>query len=443
MRAIILARTLSSDPAREARRGRDSRRLAAEVKELGRELGFAKVGVAGVDLDSRRATPRRMARGRPPRRDGLHGAARAQAHAASRAGPGTVRVISARMDYWPRGSRDARERARATLDAATSRATRSAATITRCCAARLPRLARAIEKRAGARGYRVFVDSAPVLEKALARNAGLGWIGKHTNLLDREAGSWFLLGELYTICRCRSTRRSPSTAGRAALASTFARRERSSRRTSSTPAAASRISRSSCAARSRLELRAAIGNRIFGCDDCQLFCPWNKFARPTERRRLRGPSWSRRHGARAAVRVDRIGMARAPPGRRCAAPATKAGCATSRSRSATRPTDRRVVAALRPRSEHPSPIVREHVHWALGRHAERRADDRLRSARSRRCSKRASSLPRSVQGQVRYRRLPDGAPQGRQGLRVEARKGGRRARRLATEALLARPTTRC
>ena len=164
---------------------------------------------------------------------------------------------------------------------ATSLATRSAATITRCCASGCSGSPTAIAERIGEFGYRVFVDSAPVLEKALARDAGLGWIGKHTNLLDRD-GSWFLLGELYTDLplpadapvteHCgsctRMHRRLPDAGDRRAV------RARCSPLHLVPDDRAARLDPGSRCAR-------PIGNRIFGCDDCQLFCPWNKFARAT------------------------------------------------------------------------------------------------------------------------------------------------------------------
>ena len=153
--------------------------------------------------------------------------------------PGTVRVISARMSYWPDGARDARE---ALADPSAGYVARYALgrDYHKVLRQRLQRLADAIAERIGEFGYRVFVDSAPVLEKALARDAGLGWIGKHTNLLDRD-GSWFLLGELYTDLPLPAD--APVTRAlrlAAARASTFAPRRRSSRRTRSTHAAASR-----------------------------------------------------------------------------------------------------------------------------------------------------------------------------------------------------------
>jgi epoxyqueuosine reductase len=238
---------------------------------------------------------------------------------------------------------------------------------------RLARLARAIEKRAGARGFRAFVDSAPVLEKALARNAGLGWIGKHTNLIDREAGSWFLLGELYTSLplpvdspvadHCGSCTACLDVCPTRAIVAPY---QLDARRC---------ISYLTIEQRGAIpiELRAAIGNRIFGCDDCQLFCPWNKFARPAEvadfsvRHELDGTElvrlfawteseWRERTEGSALRRAGYEGWLRNV--------AVALGNA---------PTDATVVDALRRRSEHPSALVREHVHWALGRHAERRA----------------------------------------------------------------------
>ena len=110
--------------------------------------------------------------------------------------PGTVSCVSVRMDYWPQ---DAAEATAALADgsAAMSRAMRWAVTITKCCVRACKSSATRIQEAVGPFGYRVFTDSAPVLEKALARNAGLGWIGKHTNLIDRNAGSYFFLGEIY------------------------------------------------------------------------------------------------------------------------------------------------------------------------------------------------------------------------------------------------------
>src|SRR5688572_11825269 len=193
--------------------------------------------------------------------------------------PGTVTIISARMPYWPAAARDARA---ALADPAAGYVARYALgrDYHKVLRRRLQRLADAIAERIGEFGYRVFVDSAPVLEKALARDAGLGWIGKHTNLLGRD-GSWFLLGELYTDLplpvdarvteHCGSCRACLDVCPTQAIVAPY---QVDARRC---------ISYLTIEQRGPIpeELRAAIGNRIFGCDDCQLFCPWNKFARAT------------------------------------------------------------------------------------------------------------------------------------------------------------------
>ncbi len=250
--------------------------LSASIKQQGRELGFAKLGIAGTSLAADEALLERwLAAGR-------HGEmAYMERHGTKRSRPeqlvpGTVRVISARMDYWRADSRDARS---ALGDARLGYVARYALgrDYHKVLRARLQRLADAIAERIGDFGYRVFVDSAPVLEKALARNAGLGWIGKHTNLLDRD-GSWFLLGEIYTDLplppdapvteHCGSCHACIDVCPTRAIVAPY---ELDARRC---------ISYLTIELRGSIPepLRAPIGNRIFGCDDCQLFCPWNKFA---------------------------------------------------------------------------------------------------------------------------------------------------------------------
>jgi epoxyqueuosine reductase len=363
-RAIILTApsfpVTNIDPQRLAR-------LAAEIKDTGRALGFAKVGVSGVDLaEDERRLEQWLAAGR-------HGAMTyMQKHGSKRSRPaelvaGTVRVISARMSYWPSRASDARSVlaephkgyvARYALGRDYHKVLRT----------RLAKLAAAVEQRAGRFGYRAFVDSAPVLEKPLARNAGLGWIGKHTNLLDRD-GSWFLLGELYTDLplpidsavteHCGTCRACIDVCPTQAIVAPY---ELDARRC---------ISYLTIEQRGPIpeHLRAAIGNRIFGCDDCQLFCPWNKFARPTD-----VADFAPRHGLDGAALVDLFAWSEDAWSARTEGSALRRAGYEGWLRNVAvalgnAPSEPAIMAALDARKDDPSPLVREHVSWALARHA--------------------------------------------------------------------------
>jgi epoxyqueuosine reductase len=344
--------------------------LTAAIKELGRHLGFTKLGVADTSLERDEAFLKRwLAAGR-------HGAmAYMERHGVKRSRPaelvpGTVRVISARMDYWPGAASDARD---ALAEPASGYVARYALgrDYHKVMRKRLQHLADGIEQRIGPFGYRAFVDSAPVLEKALARNAGLGWIGKHTNLLDRD-GSWFLLGEIYTDLplptdgavtdHCGSCRVCIDVCPTHAIVAPY---ELDARR---------------CISYLTIELRGSIpeplrpqiGNRIFGCDDCQLFCPWNKFARATM-----DDDFAPRHG------LDRSGLLGLFSWSQSEWQARTAGSALRRAgyegwlrniaiALGNAPTEPSIVAALIARGDDPSPIVREHVAWALRRHGGHR-----------------------------------------------------------------------
>ena len=198
-------------------------------------------------------------------------------------------------------------------------------------------LADDIVGRIGPMGYRVFVDSGPVLEKALARNAGLGWIGKHTNLIARDAGSYFFIGEILTDLPLPVDEPASAHCGTCSACIPAC--------PTGAITAPYRLDARRCISYLTIELHGAIpvelrrliGNRIYGCDDCQLVCPWNKFARAAAH-----PDFKTRHGLDAA-RLDGVVCAgpkrsssRAPRVRRSAASATSAGCATSRWRWATR-----------------------------------------------------------------------------------------------------------
>ncbi len=259
----------------------DLSELATHIKEWGKEFGFQQTGISDIDLGQ---AEERLSAWSENRFHGEmhymhhHGLKRSRP---SELVPGTLRVISARMDYLP----EDQEASQALLDHP-SKAYVSRYALGRdyhkVLRGRLKQLARKIEEVTGEYGYRVFVDSAPVLEKPLAEKAGLGWIGKHTNLINKDAGSWFFLGELYTdlplpvdlpeTSHCGTCRACLDVCPTGAIVGPY---ELDARRC---------ISYLTIELKDAIpeEYRKSIGNRIYGCDDCQIFCPWNKFARRSE-----------------------------------------------------------------------------------------------------------------------------------------------------------------
>ena len=233
---------------------------------------------------------------------------------------------------------------------------------------RLRALARRIEERIGQFGYRVFVDSAPVLEKPIAEKAGLGWIGKHTNVIDRDAGSWFFLGELYTDLplpadaaehsHCGTCRACIDVCPTGAIVAPY------------------KLDARRCISYLTIELkesiptefRRAIGNRIYGCDDCQLFCPWNKFAQQSDE-----PDFAPRHELDAAdlvalfewdeatwlAKTEGSAIRRIGYERWLRNIAVALGNAKSTAE---------VVDALKKRRDSDLKLVAEHVAWALAQH---------------------------------------------------------------------------
>jgi epoxyqueuosine reductase len=341
--------------------------LAATVKELGRALGFTRLGVADTSLERDEGFLKLwLAAGRHGDMTYMrrHGTKRSRP---AELVPGTLRVICARMDYWHGAARDGRGALAEPADGYVARYAlgRDYHKVMR---KRLQRLADAIESRIGPFGYRVFVDSAPVLEKALARNAGLGWIGKHTNLLDRD-GSWFLLGEIYTDLplptdrpvadHCGSCRACIDVCPTRAIVAPY---ELDARR---------------CISYLTIELRGSIpeplrpqiGNRIFGCDDCQLFCPWNRFARTAT-----NDDFAPRHGLDGSGLVELFSWSLSEWLARTAGSAIRRAGYEGWLRNiavalGNAPTTPSVVAALTARGDDPSSVVREHVAWALRRHS--------------------------------------------------------------------------
>ena len=345
----------------------DPATLANQIQTWGRELGFQQVGFAGIELGEDEAHLRDwLAQGQHGAMDYMarHGDKRSRPDELV---PGTLRVISVRMDY---GTGDDAA-AWATLDDS-GRAYVARYALGRdyhkVLRNRLQKLCDRIAAEIGPFGYRAFVDSAPVLERALARDAGLGWIGKHSCLINKDAGSWFFLGEIYTdlplpvsvpaSAHCGTCTRCITVCPTGAIVAPY------------------RVDARRCISYLTIELKDAIpedlrplvGNRVFGCDDCQLACPWNKFAvRSAE------PDFRVRHGLDQASLVelfawDEQTFLRNTEGsaiRRAGYEGWLRNLAVALGNARTSP---EVLAALASRRDHPSALVREHVAWALARH---------------------------------------------------------------------------
>ncbi|MFO1362017.1 MAG: tRNA epoxyqueuosine(34) reductase QueG [Burkholderiales bacterium] len=345
---------------------RDLRALAATIKIWGRELGFQAVGIADADLAA--AEPGLLAwleRGLHGEMDYMarHGLRRARPRELV---PGTLRVIGARMDYLP-----------AAAPAATVLADGTKAFVSRYALGRdyhkvlrgrLQALADRIGAAVGEFGYRVFTDSAPVLEVELATRAGLGWRGKHTLALAREAGSYFFLGEIYTDLPL------PADAPVGAHCGTCAQCLDAC--PTGAIVAPYRLDARRCISYLTIELKGSIpvelrplvGNRVYGCDDCQLVCPWNKYAQVAAE-----PDFRVREGLDDVTLVELFGWTESDFRSRLAGSAIHRIGYERWSRNlavglGNAPTAEEVVAALRARADDPLALVREHVAWALARH---------------------------------------------------------------------------
>ncbi|MCU7648814.1 tRNA epoxyqueuosine(34) reductase QueG [Pseudomonas piscis] len=344
--------------------------LAQSIKDWGRELGFQQVGISGLDLAEHESHLERwLAAGYHGEMEymGAHGNKRSRP---AQLVPGTLRVVSLRMDYLPGDTQMAQRLAQP------SKAYVSRYALGRdyhkLIRKRVQQLAERIQQVIGPFGYRAFVDSAPVLEKAIAEQAGLGWIGKNTLVLNRKAGSYFFLSELFVDLplpvdephasehcgRCSACLDICPTNAFVGPYQLDARRC---------------ISYLTIELKNAIpeELRPLIGNRVFGCDDCQIVCPWNRFARTSgegdfkprhnldnaelaelflwdEEQFLSSTEGSplRRAGYERWLRNLAVGLGNAP---------------------STIP----VLEALKARQDYPSELVREHVQWALAQHASR------------------------------------------------------------------------
>jgi len=349
--------------------GFDPAALKTDIKRWGAELGFARLGVAQIDLSADEAHFLDWLRA------GFNGEMRYMSRHGSKRSrpaellPGTVSCISARMDYWPADASDA---SAALADGNIAYVSRYALgrDYHKLMRRRLQRLCDRISDAAGPFGYRAFADSAPVLEKALARNAGLGWIGKHTNLIDRNAGSYFFLGEIYLDLALPSDESGTAHCGSCSACMPAC--------PTGAIVAPYRLDARRCisyltielAGSIPLEFRRAIGNRIYGCDDCQLVCPWNKFASAAAH-----PDFKVRHELdRTALPTLFAWTAREFEERMRGSAIYRIGYERwSRNLAVAlgnAPTSPAVVAALAARRGDSSALVREHVLWALQRHGQ-------------------------------------------------------------------------
>ena len=351
----------------------DLQGLTDRIDRWAKELGFDASGVSRTELGEHETRLLRWLG------ENMHGDMEyMERHGVKRARPrelvpGTASIISVRRSYLPAQAADAE----ATL------ADDGAAYIARYALGRdyhklmrrkLQKLATRIEKEIGRFGYRAFVDSAPVLEKAIAERAGLGWIGKHSVLINADAGSWFLLGELFTDLplppssptsnRCGGCRRCIDVCPTGAIVEPY------------------RLDARRCISYLTIELKGSIppelrpliGNRVFGCDDCQIFCPWNRFAKTTD-----DPDFSPRHRLDASTLLDLFAWSEAEFKQRTEGSAIRRlgherwlrNLAVGLGNCDNRGDREAAVAALRAKADHPSSLVREHVEWALQNLARR------------------------------------------------------------------------
>ncbi len=349
----------------------DPAQLKSRIREWGAELGFQQLGVADIDLHE---AERRLAEWLEA---GYHGQMEWMArHGTKRSRPGelhpgTLRVISARMDYLPPEPHAPRT---VLGDGRLGYVSRYAVgrDYHKVLRKRLQKLAVRIANEVGEFGYRVFVDSAPVMEKPLAEKAGLGWIGKHSNLINRRAGSWFFLGELFTDLplpvdddpqrdHCGSCTACIDVCPTGAIVAPYV------------------VDGRRCISYHTIELqgpipgayRRAMGNRIYGCDDCQLVCPWNRFARNTGEADFRA-----RHGLDTPDLVELFGWSEPQFLDRMAGSAIRRiGFERWRRNLAVAlgnaPASREVLATLREARPRATALVAEHIDWAIREQLEK------------------------------------------------------------------------
>jgi len=338
--------------------------LSQQIKQWGLELGFQQVGISDTDLQQAELRLQHwLAQGYHADMDYMH------KHGLKRSRPAllqpeTVSIISVRMDYSP----EAQELIENTLNNPV------AGFISRYALGRdyhkvlrkrLQKLAQRIEQEIGTFGYRAFVDSAPVLEKAIAEKAGLGWIGKHSNIINKKAGSWFFLGEIYTSIPLTIDTPSTNHCGQCTACIDICPTQ--------AIVAPYQVDARKCISYLTIELKGSIpevlrplmGNRIYGCDDCQLICPWNRFAQLSTE-----TDFSPRYNLNAQHLIELFNW-------------SETEFLTKTEGSAIRrigyeqwlrniavalgnaPASAKITDTLNSKSSHSSELVKEHITWAL------------------------------------------------------------------------------
>lgn len=345
-----------------------SEELSRRIGRWAQELGFQQMGVSAIDLGQAEVRLIDWIA------SGFHGEMKwFERHGALRARPaelvpGTVRIISLRMNYLPESMADAEALLEAPERAYVSRYALGR-DYHKLMRSRLQALCDRIGREVGDYRYRVFTDSAPVMEVELATRAGLGWRGKHTLLLNREAGSWFFLGEIYTNLElpvsepveghCGTCERCMEVCPTGAIVAPY------------------RLDARRCISYLTIEhpgsipepLRPLMGNRVYGCDDCQLACPWNKYAQLTTE-----ADFAPRHGLDSATLAELffwneetfLQRTEGSAIRRIGHERWLRNIAVALGNAPRTPS---VVAALQARAGDSSELVREHVQWALARHS--------------------------------------------------------------------------
>jgi epoxyqueuosine reductase len=344
----------------------DIKLIAADIKKWGVELGFQQVGFTDVDLSKYEHHLKDWID------RNYHGAMSYMAENHDKRChpeqlvPGTIRVVCVRMDY-ALDSKDSLESTENMGKAYVSRYARGR-DYHKLIRKRLQKLARRIQDVVGPFGYRAFVDSAPVLERALAEKSGMGWIGKNTMLINKQAGSWFFLGELFTDLPLPVDEQVSDHCGSCSACLDIC--------PTNAFVKPNLLDATRCISYLTIELRTSIpvefrkpmGNRIYGCDDCQIVCPWNKFSEPTQEK-----DFTPRHKLDDAQLVDLFAWSEREFLKRTEGSAIRRigyDCWLRNIAVAlgNAPSSKEIVGALQSRLNNVPDMVNEHIEWALLQH---------------------------------------------------------------------------